>query len=361
MRRSFICGSSSANRKRLRIFLVCALAVLATTGSFLLAPAHAEGTAYLYDATGHGWTCLRSNEQMNIDKNAGAYPDGTAVRVLEKKEDGSFSLPRYKVKIGRFSGWVFADELLNENVWLQKKASGQYVPFENQWLIDEDVDEGYAPLYTGENPSTTSYNPESYRQVNESPFIALGIYQVDVHALLSDDDGLINFFNTISDTKYMQNSTNTYWDYEFPIWINTLQRAVVKTKGTDKANWTEIERKVLEPLEPNYTRPEEREIQPSDGDIGLEEAQAKVLHALRDAGYVTNQNAAQFEYGDHYLYYDYKDTNKHIWHIQYSNERWCRQNYPDSDDLPKSNPPLYFSVELDARTGEVIYMTIYPE
>jgi hypothetical protein len=44
---------------------------------------NAEETFYLYDTTGYGWICLRSNEQMDVDRDAGAYPDGTKAAVLE--------------------------------------------------------------------------------------------------------------------------------------------------------------------------------------------------------------------------------------------------------------------------------------
>jgi len=214
-------------------FVLCALAVWIMVLLMPRSPVPVESEWYLYDATGHGWTCLRANEQMDVDTGAGAYPDGTQVAVLEKIDDGLFETPRYKMQIGRAIGWVFEDEMLTEDMWLQKKESGQYVPFQSQWIVDRNQ-QSTVPVGSSGNTSDATI----ISAVTESSFTALGIYLSIIHAQFSNMDGFLSVINSTSadyDTFAIHST-----------WVHTMQRAIHKAKGTDEARWTEMERQLLD-------------------------------------------------------------------------------------------------------------------
>jgi len=303
-------------------------------------PASVESEWYLYDATGHGWICLRPEEQMDVDQRAGVYPDGTRVAVLEKREGGLYNQPRYKVQIGRAVGWVFEDELLTEEVWLQKKESGQYVPFESHWYVNRNG-ESSVNLY----PNGYLFGSEPIGTVNEPSFIALGIHAFFIHVQLGDMDGYMSDIHCIPDKA---RPDDTLGNREIQIWIGTLERAVKKAKGTDEANWTEAERLMLTPRDPNNALKSDREIEPSTCDISSLEAEWIIWQALIDGGYVTDDNLALVDRKFYYLYYDYQDPGKHIWLFVFS----------DSSHKAELELVTNFIVELDSHTGEIISIIV---
>jgi len=322
---------------------MCTVAVLCIAALMSDLHARTEDIRYLFNATGHGWVCLRCNEQMNIERySAGAYPDGTRVIVLEERRDDLFATPRNKVQIGRAVGWVFGDELLTENEWLQKKESGQYVPFQNHWHVN-DNSQSLIDLY--ESPSL--FDAETIGTVNESSFIALGIYRGKIHVQLNDMDGYMLAYNCIPD---ITKPDITYHDREVRIWSNATERAIKKTKGADEANYTEEERgilKLMDPIDPMSFK-SSREIMPTGCDITSAEAERMIWQVLIEEGYVTDDIIALFESAWCYLYYDYDDHNKHIWLFNFSNE----------NSIAETEFVTNITVDLDAHTGEIINIAV---
>jgi len=303
--------------------------------------ARAENIRYLYDATGHGWVCLRCNEQMDVEPyGAGAYPDGTRVIVLEEKRDDLFAMSRFRVQIGRAVGWVFEDELLAEDMWLQKKESGFYVPFQNQWLVN---DNGMPSVLLYANSSI--FDPEPIiGTVDEPSFTALGIYNSMIHVQSREIDGYLFSYNCIPD---ITKPSITYGDREVGLWINAMERAIIKAKGTEEADWTEEERALLRPFDPVRTWTDARQIEPANCDIGSAEAEQIILQRLIEDGHVQEDVMAQIERLWYFLFYDYDDPSKHIWEFAFS-------------DSPNRADDFFTNIiaNVDAHTGEITMLDV---
>jgi len=312
--------------------------ILGVSGFSLDSYAYAETMGYLYDITGHGWVCLRTNEQMDVDFETGAYPDGTQVLILEKRDDGLFDIPRHKVQIGRATGWVFEDEFLAENEWLQKKESGQYVLFMNRWHLERYAHQ-FAEFY--ESASIFVDDP-IYGIALESPFTALGIYNGMIHVQLSKVDGFLHEFNCIPD---IMKPDDWYFDREKKIWISAMERAITQTKGADESNWTRTERFLFYAIDPTKWS-FARQIDPEECDICSAEAERIIRQALVSEGLVTHDTIAQFERQWHTLFYGYDDPTKHIWEFAFS------------DAIHSAEPESFTEiiVELDAHTGVIVFL-----
>jgi len=201
-------------------------------------------------------------------------------------------------------------------------------------------------IYLGANLNDTS----RVVSVNESSFIALGIYEYYVHAQFSDIDGLVSFADSISDIDTLWDSLYTFSNYEHPIWINTLRRAVEKAKGKDEANWTEEERNVFKPPV-EALPPANRAIERChDCNYDAREAKELAMHVLMDLGYIAEDNRALFESEFYILHYDYRDPDKHIWIVSYSSY----------DNVAVPEMGARYLVEFDAHTGEIIEILVDP-
>lgn len=137
------------------------------------------------------------------------------------------------------------------------------------------------------------------------------------------------------------NDSDDTWKYTYPIWMISVDHAVKKTKGENKANWTENERAFLYPPDSHYFLSQDRVIYQSDCDINLEEAIKLAQIALHNEGYITTAN--QFECEEYLLcYYDYIYPENHIWLIAFS------------DMMGKNQTTLqYYAVEVNAHTGNI--------
>jgi len=274
---------------------------------------------------------------MDVDYVAGAYPDGTQVAVLEKRQDGLYAMPRYKVQVGRAIGWVFEDEMLTDDMWLETKKRIQHAPFQNHWLADS----AFRSIPIASNGWWNTPHYKIIGTLAEPSFIALGIYQWKLHAQFSDMDGFLSLRKCYDVDGMM------FFMHEPLIWITAMQNAVVRTKGADEANWTDIERAILEPPDPNYLPPHLRRIHPARCDIDLLEAQEIAFRRLKDFGHIADDNITlACNYYDIYydFYYDYFEPSKHIWEIHFS----------DADSgLADGEMPNSYIFFIDAHSKEI--------
>ena len=318
------------------LFLAAAIMIYGAIPHLSSGIALAESFQYLFDSTGNGWVCFWANEQMDADHEAGIYPDGTKVRVLERRDDGLFDISRYQVQIGRLTGWVFEDALQSEEEWQKRYDNGQYVLFNNLWHVNASEK---PKVYGNANDFATVI-----RDVTESSFIVLGIFVDHVHAQLSDTDGFIYYDGCMGDGR---NSADTQ-DLAFSMWMNTIGRAVRKAKGSDAAGWSETESAMLMQHGTEDILPTDRRITPGSCDIGLPNAVMMAKNALLTADIIREGHIDRLECELDYLFYDLEDSNAHFWFFSFVNKL-------------KSDQETFerVAVILDAHTGQTISI-VYP-
>jgi hypothetical protein len=313
--------------------------------------AYADGIRYLYDATGNGWSCFWANEQLIMDYDAGVYPDGTPVMILETVNDGLYSQPRHKVQIGRAVGWVLNEELLTQEVWLQKQESCQYVGFSNQWQVNQTW---AVQLYTswrditmeerlaGQEPSGSFI-----ADVADTTITVLGIYCDRFHIQTSETDGFVGAYSSCLVPNELPEEVG---NYVLPIWFSQMVRGIRNVKCENQASWTEDELAILNGLQnyyPNRLWSSARRIIPGENDITMAEAIIAAIDVLVGGGfqeYVSDDTIEQLGWEEGALIFDYTDPKKHIWDILFV--------------TPEDTHFTRCRIQLDAHTKEVRYVEI---
>ena len=336
---------------RIILFTLCTAAMLCIVVFIPDSYAFAEDIRYVYDATGHGWTCLRTNEQMDVDFDAGVYPDGTQVAVLEKREGEPYDQVRYRVQIGRAVGWVFEGELLTEDEWMQKKESGQYRAFDSIWQVKPSL----LPVEIYSHGKTEWFGTPMERQtiatMNEPSFVTLGLNDTFAHVRISDTDGFMSYGSCMIPNDLPDEVLN----YTEPIWYGTAINAIQKAKGTNELNWTETERSLayaFSVLDLNTSWTWDRVIEPSDCDISVFEAMMIAEIVLRSGDYHEYLSddvldLLEWDVVYYYLIHDYINPEKHIWVI------YCSADPASGEDLA-----TICYVQVDAHSKEILSITI---